>query len=515
MSQRLKVLCVVALMLAAAAAAAQAPAATPQTSTMITNLRERVAGPTESDLNCSGFISPQSYADPARIAGGWNSPNTSRFADRDFIYITGGSLQQGQEYSVIRHLRDPNYAEAFHGQHGAIAALGSPFAELGRIRVTGHTGKMTIAQVESSCDYMVAGDAVVPLIVHPALQFWPKMPFDRFAPVSGKTQGRVVMAKDFDFFVGDGQKVYLDVGADKGVKPGDYFRAVRSGDDLRRTPVDYLSSKASINEDTQGDVIPPSLGNPADFPRRALAEMIVLSVNAKSSTAMITSALEDVHVGDGVEMEEPPPPAPAAVAPAPTPHPPTLACAAQPMTVRAGDSATITCQAASPDHREINVAFTSDRGRVRSRGNVATLDTANLGPGPVTVTATASDDRNLTASATAMVNVEAPPPPPAAARASEVQFKPRGTYVDNRAKAVLDDVALRLQREADARALVKGYGAVDTPAGTRIATARANHVKTYLTRDKGIDPKRVDTATAHGGDTAEIWLVPAGAPMPR
>ncbi len=515
MSQRLKVLCVVALMVTASAAIAQAPAAAPQTSAMTTNLRERVAGPSESDLNCSGFISPQSYAGSPRISGGWNSPDTSRFADRDLIYITGGGLQQGQEYSVIRHLRDPNHSEAYRGQRGAVATLGSPFAELGRIRITGRSAKVTIAQVVFSCDYMVAGDSVVPLISHQALQFWPKMPFDRFAPVSGKALGRVVMAKDFDFFVGDGQKVYLDLGADKGVKPGDYFRAVRSGDDLRRTEVDYLSSKASINEDTQGDAVPRTLGNPVDFPRRAVAEMIVLNVSAKSATAMITSALEDVHVGDGVEMEEPPPPAPVVAAPAPTPHPPTLACAAQPMTVRAGDSATITCQAASPDSREVNVAFTSDRGRVRSRGSVATLDTANLGPGPVTVTATASDDRNLSASATAMVNVEAPPPPPAAARANEVQFKPRGTYVDNRAKAVLDDVALRLQRDADARALVKGYGAVDTPAGTRIATARANNVKTYLTRDKGIDPKRVDTATAKGGDTAEIWLVPAGAPMPR
>ena len=48
----------------------------------------------------------------------------------------------------------------------------------------------------------------------------------------------------------------------------------------------------------------------------------------------------------------------------------------------------------------------------------------------------------------------------------------------------------------------------------RLATARANNVMSYLTRDKGIDAQRVSTRTATGGDTAEVWLVPAGARAP-
>ena len=41
------------------------------------------------------------------------------------------------------------------------------------------------------------------------------------------------------------------------------------------------------------------------MPRRALGELIVLSVTPASATGMITFALEDVHVGDTVEMTMP------------------------------------------------------------------------------------------------------------------------------------------------------------------------------------------------------------------
>ena len=36
------------------------------------------------------------------------------------------------------------------------------------------------------------------------------------------------MGKDFDSVVGTGQKVYLNVGSNQGVKVGDYFRATRN-----------------------------------------------------------------------------------------------------------------------------------------------------------------------------------------------------------------------------------------------------------------------------------------------
>lgn len=195
-------------------------------------------------------------------------------------------------------------------------------------------------------------------------------------------------------------------------------------------------------------------------------------------------------------------------------NPPTVSCSANPATVQAGTPATITATGQSPDSRPLTYNFTTSAGRITPSGTQATLDTAGASAGPITVTCTATDDRGLNASSTATVNVEVPPPPPTASRLNQIEFKNRRlpARVDNEAKAILDDVALRLQREPDARAVVVGNFEPNEKNGQGIAQQRAVNTKAYLTQEKGIDPGRIEVRTGAGGTRiAEIYLVPAGA----
>ena len=64
-------------------------------------------------------------------------------------------------------------------------------------------------------------------------------------PNNGNASGRIVLAKDFDLLLGNGSKIYMNVGGNQGVKVGDYFRAVRTYEADLRDPVDSLSFKAS------------------------------------------------------------------------------------------------------------------------------------------------------------------------------------------------------------------------------------------------------------------------------
>ena len=41
-----------------------------------------------------------------------------------------------------------------------------------------------------------------------------------------------------------------------------------------------------------------------DLPRRIVGQAVVLNVTPTSATAMITVALEDIHLGDGVEVDD-------------------------------------------------------------------------------------------------------------------------------------------------------------------------------------------------------------------
>lgn len=512
MKHRIAVLC---LVIFAVSAIAQTTAPAPANQGEFrTNRVETTPAPSDSDVYCSGFITNQPIIRSNYVVAGWQSPDAVHFADRDYVYLGGSGLQEGQEYAVVRDIRDPNHYEAFPGQYRAIHALGTPYADIGRVKVIAHRNQVAVAQVVFSCEPIAPGDTVVNFVQRPRPEFRATYPFDRFAPPSGKQMGRVVMARDFDTIFGTSRKVYLDIGADKGVQVGDYYRVVRSGDVIANTPIDAVSAAATMVEDTQAH--PMHINTRKElktFPRRNLGDMIILNVYPKSAVAMVTFAFEDMHVGDQVEMEDLPPVAPPP--PPPAPKGPTISCAAQPTSVQAGENSTITCSAESPDNRPVALSFQADRGQLSPNGNYATLNTRNLGPGPIRVTATAADDRNMTASTSATVSVLAPPPPPSASKTSELVFKPKSAYVDNKAKALLDDLVLRMQREADASVVVMGHADTTTPAGNRLATARANNVKTYLTKDKGIDQQRVTTRNSAGGDSAEVWWVPAGAQPPQ
>jgi hypothetical protein len=275
---------------------------------------ERVQTPTYADINCAGFINKQTLPTANYVAGGLQTPNTTKFVNGDVVYLSGGGYQTGQVYSIVRELKDPNRYEMFDGQFAMVREMGQPYSEVGRVRIVDTRSKMAIGQVEFSCDPVNPGDLAVPFVEKIAISFHPPLRFDRFVPPSGKLGGRIVMARDFDSVLGPGAKVYMNAGSNQGVKVGDYFRAVRSyGVDLR-DPVDSLSFKAALAEDTQKN--PPSM-NPAmftkssgptihvqDMPRRAVGELVILSTTPTTSTGMVVFAMEDVHLGDAVEIDE-------------------------------------------------------------------------------------------------------------------------------------------------------------------------------------------------------------------
>lgn len=305
------------VLFAAVAALAQSDSAATPDKTQETTTSfptERVQTPTAADLYCAGFISKQLLPNANFVAGGLQTPNTTKFVNGDLVYLEGSGYQSGQQYTIVRELRDPNRYELFKGQHTLMKAAGQPYAEVARVRIVDTRSKLAIASVEFSCDPVVPGDIAIPFAEKQPISFHTPVHFDRFLPASNKTSGRIVMAKDFDSELGTGMKVYLNVGTSQGVKVGDYFRAVRTyGSDLK-DPVDSLSFKASTTEDTQKNppLIEPTMLDRGkgprihveDLPRRAVGELVILSTTPTTSTGMIVFALEDVHVGDGVELDE-------------------------------------------------------------------------------------------------------------------------------------------------------------------------------------------------------------------
>ena len=267
-----------------------------------TSLTERVQAPTYSDLYCAGFISKEAFSQSNYIMGGAQSPHQAEFNQGSILYLEGTAYTEGARFTVLRALRDPNRARAFHGQSSAISDLGQPYAELGRVRVIALRDKIAVAEVEFSCSAMSAGDIVVPFQEKAPVALRP-VRFETFPAGQAKMTARIVMAKDFDWVVGTGQKVYLSAGADKGVKVGDYFHALGTSDPDRMEPNEALSFKTPHYSDTQKHPVSVSKSKFKELPRRAVAQLVVLNVTPTSSTAMITFAKEPLNVGDVVELE--------------------------------------------------------------------------------------------------------------------------------------------------------------------------------------------------------------------
>ncbi len=196
--------------------------------------------------------------------------------------------------------------------------------------------------------------------------------------------------------------------------------------------------------------------------------------------------------------------------------PPTLTCVPNPDRVKPGETSLITSSGISPQNRPLTYTFSADGGQVSSvHGNTTTLSTEGVPVGTVTVTCNVVDDLGKTASAMTNVTILPPPspPPPPARPLCSVSFTrdhKRPVRVDNEAKGCLDDVALALSAQPDARLVIVAHaGSTDKPGA---AEQRAVNAKQYLVHDKEIDASRIELRTGLQAErTVDTILVPLGA----
>ncbi|MFB3813573.1 MAG: hypothetical protein ACE14L_05630 [Terriglobales bacterium] len=278
------------------------PATPPAYTTMLTEPAQPV---THSDLYCAGFVTPERLPRANFVAGGLQTPVQSRFNDREFLYLHGSGFTPGTRVSIVRELHDPNRYESFPGEKARLARAGTVYGDIGYAVVIKSGGPDTfIAQVEFSCEDILAGDLVVPFAERQPVSYRQHSTVDLFPSNETSLSGRIIAARDFDKYLGTNRKVYLDIGAQSGVKPGDYFRIVRGYRTKDLDATDAASYGQTIQEDTQKNAPALSAKQRENLPRHVVGEVVVLSARPTTATAMITFALEDVHIGDVVQLEK-------------------------------------------------------------------------------------------------------------------------------------------------------------------------------------------------------------------
>jgi hypothetical protein len=215
-------------------------------------------------------------------------------------------------------------------------------------------------------------------------------------------------------------------------------------------------------------------------------------------------------------------------------EPPTLSCSANPTQLKPGDPSVITSNGVSPQNRPLTYSYSATAGSISGTGSTANYDSTGAPIGDVGITCSVSDDKGHTVTAQTGVTIlkpYVPPPPvvgPAVCTLDFSKDKKRPTRVDNEAKACLDQLAIDLQNQANATAVVVGESDAKEKAATAkeekfaerhkkakvedSAAQRAVDTKEYLVTDKQIDASRISVATGSAdAQTVETYLVPAGA----
>lgn len=286
----------------------------------------RIAGANE--IYCGGFIQYAPAPNKLQIVGGEQEQEKMVYVQGDNVYLNAGSNQGvvvGQEFSVVRPRGQ--MTSDFTRKKGW---LGVYTQELGRLRVVDVKERVSVARVIVSCDTMLLGDLLRGAGERVSPFTRNEVALDRFANPTGKQNGRIIMARDLREAPTINQIVYIDLGTEDSIKPGDYFTIYRplgtgnltryrdeeitptasEGFESERYKGGKFSNKAQrVQDPNNTGVYGPMVTSPdvknsrPPMPRKIVGELVVLSVQQRTATAVITRIAQEVHTGDYVELQ--------------------------------------------------------------------------------------------------------------------------------------------------------------------------------------------------------------------
>lgn len=240
-----------------------------------------------SQAYCSGFIASPRVPRDLFVVGGADDDFHSvvrQFVQGESIYLSqskGASVAVGNDYSVVRPADEMFLTMRYQGERGEIRKSGTPYEDVAQVKVTHVSPEGIVAKVTFSCGPIVPGDTLVPFQPRPDPTYTISPPLDHFIPMDkSKEHGRITATDNNFGFLGRETVVYLNLGEKEGTQPGNRFRIYKI---LPGHTSGVLASERT----------PPEI----------IGEAVVLSVQSKSSVAMVVSSYREISSGDYVEKE--------------------------------------------------------------------------------------------------------------------------------------------------------------------------------------------------------------------
>ncbi len=310
---------------------AQSPAPTPVMTLPSAGAPATVAS--ESTLFCAGYIRYQKLAHMPEIVGAQEEQEQRTYSIGDVVYLNEGSQQGIKEGQTFQIIRPRGTVKGVHKEKKGF--LGIYVQDVGQLQVFKVRENTSVAKITFSCDFALLGDLLAPIPDRESPQARATGDLDRYGDPTGKQTGRLMMAKDSREMVTRNDVVYIDLGGEDQVKAGDYLTIYRPMGTGNLTRVDNeemarnratgfqsdryrgggFSSMASRAKDSTAFVNskgryrhrPITSKEVKDhrplLPRKIVGELVVIDVQTRTATAIITRVTGEVHTGDWVEIQ--------------------------------------------------------------------------------------------------------------------------------------------------------------------------------------------------------------------
>lgn len=283
---------------------------------------------TKRNLYCAGFIQFAPAPRSLEIAGAEEEQEQLVYGEADYVYLNQGSAQGikvGYMYTVVRPRGQ--FKSKLSKKKGW---LGTYFQEIGVVRVIEVKENVSVAFVESACDTIVFGDMLRAFEERKNPALAPEAPLSRFENPTNKQNGRIVLARDNQELLSKNNVVFIDLGEEDGVKPGDYMTIYRplgkgritgfrednvavsssggyESDVFKGGP--FSTSSPRVKDTNYNGVYGPTTSIPdvknrrPAMPRKIVGELVILSIQQRTAAAVITRVAQEVHTGDYVEVK--------------------------------------------------------------------------------------------------------------------------------------------------------------------------------------------------------------------
>jgi hypothetical protein len=304
----------------------------PQVVMPTNNAAAKVAG--RSTLYCAGYIKYQRFADVPEIVGAEEEQEQHTYTDGDVVYLNWGSRQgikAGDRFEIVRPRGDVK--GVYKEKKGF---LGIYVQEIGTVEVFKVQEDSAAAQVTFSCAPALLGDLLTRMPYRESPLVRSDSGLDRFADPTGKAYGRLMMSRDGREMLTRSDIVYIDLGAEDKVAAGDYLTIYRplgggiitsgvdneeiargrskgfQSDAFRGGGVGTQAQRAKENtafRDANGyyrfrPITSKEIKNGRpDLPRKIVGEMVIIDVQTRTATAVITRVASEVFTGDWVEIQ--------------------------------------------------------------------------------------------------------------------------------------------------------------------------------------------------------------------